>query len=87
MGGRLNLDLVRAMLTFKKKYSGGARNKSGGETKIGGSMPPCPPAGDEPEYKFQFFQVELRFQIFKLKVIVLIFSNFVVRFVNFSLEV
>ena len=40
MGGRLNLELVRAMLTFKKKYSGGAK------IKIGGAMPP---AGDAPE--------------------------------------
>ena len=47
-GGRLNLELVREMLTFKKKYSGGARNKSGGgggggKNKNRGVMPPCPP--------------------------------------------
>ena len=34
---------VRAMLTSNKKYSGRARNKSGG-----GQCPLCPPAGDAP---------------------------------------
>ena len=34
---------VRAMLTSKKKYSGRARNKSGGKNKNrGGAMPPMP---------------------------------------------
>ena len=39
---------VRAMLTFKKKYSGRARNKPrGAKIKIGGQCPLClPPAGD-----------------------------------------
>ena len=37
---------VRAVLTFKKKYRGRARNKSGGKNKNrGGAMPP---AGDAP---------------------------------------
>ena len=43
MGGRLNggnLELVRAMLTFKKKYSGEAKNKSGGKNKNRGAMLP-----------------------------------------------
>ena len=40
---------VRAMLTSKKIYSGGARNNSvGAKIKIGGAMPSMPPAGDAP---------------------------------------
>ena len=39
-GGRLNLELVRVMLTFKKKYSGGQEINRGGN---------APPAGDVPD--------------------------------------
>ena len=48
---------VRGMLTSKKKYSGGARNKSGGGIKIGGAMLPMPP-----RWRRAWFQVKSRIQ-------------------------
>ena len=40
------------MLTYKKKYCGRARNKSGGKNKNrGGQSPLCHPAGDAPDRK------------------------------------